>query len=363
MLPAGLTAKISMQQDQDSLAHTVFLTVNAAGEVISGRRCHSLIRVSQRLDYTEVQTFLDRGEVPERWLEKTPACLTMLAECVRKMRKYRELTEEFIELPIPEVRVICDEKKNQVIGIERRLPGESEQLIEECMLAANQFVGKEMPQRSVAGIYRVHPEPEAEKSIEFSEMMHTAFDLPAGDIANRKYCREFISSLPEDQNKTLILNMILRSMARASYAVRGDLHFALGKTFYAHFTSPIRRYTDLKVHQQLWALDSGQRTRGAGALEHIAEYCSDTEENIDAAFFTANDRLKVRILEEAREKDPGRKYECTVTRILNSGIQVELPEYALYAFVPNGCLRNRAADLRIGTVIPLRFDDLSFQTR
>ena len=349
-----------MQQGQDSLAHSVFLTVSPDGKILSGQRGHTLIKVAQRLDYDEVQNFLDTGMVPEHWLEKTPETLRTLAAAVSKMREFRAETEEFIDLPLPEVRVICDEKNNTVTGIEKRLPRQSEQLVEECMLAANQFVGREMPQKSVAGIYRVHPEPEAEKTIEFSDTMHEAFNLPAGDISDRSYCRKFIADLPDDANKNLILSMLLRSLSRASYSVKGDLHFALGKTFYAHFTSPIRRYTDLTVHQQLWQLDSSNRTRSSQALAGIAEYCSEAEENIDAACFAANDRLKLRIVEEEISRDPGKMFDCTVIRILNSGLQVELPEYALTAFVNYSDLRKTASMFRLGQQVSIRGDRLNF---
>ncbi len=360
MLPAGLTAKISMQENQDSLAHTVFLKVDSDGKVLSGTREHTLVKVDQRLDYDEVQEFLDNGTVGEKWLEKTPETLTLLAKVVRQMRRYREKTEEFIELALPEVRVICDEKSNTVTGIDRKMSRESEQLVEECMLAANQFIGLLMPQKQLAGIYRVHPEPDMEKTMEFSNVMHEAFNYNVGDISDRKCCREFIASLPDDAAKNLILGMILRSFARASYSVKGDIHFALGKTFYAHFTSPIRRYTDLTVHQQLWQLDLEQRTKSASVLESVARHCSEIEERIDGACFAANDRLKLRMVQEMIEREPARKFECVIIKMLNSGVQVELPEFALTAFVAREDMPHSEGRVNIGTVLKLRSDALRF---
>ena len=363
MLPANLTAKISMQQGADSLAHSVFLKIDADGRVVSGERRHTLVKVAQRLDYDEVQNFLDNGVVPEHWQKKTVETLPVLAKVIRQMRKYREQSEEFIDLPLPEVRVICDEKNNTVSGIEKRFSREAEQLVEECMLAANQFVGKELPQRSVSGIYRVHPEPDPEKTAEFSDTMSEAFKLSVGDISNRRCCREFIASLPETPVKPLILGLLLRSMSRASYSIKGDIHFALGKTFYAHFTSPIRRYTDLTVHQQLWNLDLNQRTRSAGALERIAEYCSDMEETIDGACFAANDRLKIRIVEQELAADPGKRFECTVSRVLNYGFQVELPEYGLFAYIDGGDWGKPVSLLHIGETVTVRGHWLKFQNK
>ena len=363
MLPAGLTAKISMQQGQDSLAHSVFLTVDKDGKVLSGKRLHTTVKVAKRLDYDEVQRFLDHNEINPQWDEKIPETLRILAQVVGKMREFREKTEEFIELPLPEVRVICDEKQNIVTGIEKRFSRQSEQLVEECMLAANQFVGRELPQKSVSGIYRVHPEPEPEKIMEFTDLLQEAFHLAPGDISNRTNCRNFIDSLPDDETRPLILGMLLRSLPRASYSTRGDLHFALGKTFYAHFTSPIRRYTDLTVHQQLWNCDLNQRTRPASSLESVAAYASEMEENIDAACFTANDRLKIRIVEELMAKDPGKKFHCLITRILNYGILVELPEYAITAAISDGDLKMPLSAMRIGETLEVRGTILNFQNK
>ncbi len=361
MLPAGLTAKISMQQDQDSLAHSVFLTIDKDGKVLAGERKHTIIKVAQRLDYDEVQEFLDNAAAKDHWLEKTAPTVRLLANAVTQMRKFREETEEFIELPLPEVRVVCDEKTNTVTGIEKRFSRLSEQLVEECMLAANQFVGKEMPQKSIAGIYRIHPEPDMEKTMEFADMMSSAFNLNPGDIANRRCCREFVASLPDDEVKPLILSMLLRSLARASYSTRGELHYALGKTFYAHFTSPIRRYTDLTVHQQLWNFDLNQRTRSAAALEKTAAYASEIEEQIDSACFTANERLKIRIVMQELEKNPGKKFDCMITRVLNYGLQVELSGYAVNAYVDEDDLKMPLNTLKIGMTIELRGDRLQFQ--
>jgi ribonuclease R len=360
MLPAGLTAKISMQAGCDSLAHSVFLKVDKDGHVLGGERKHTIIKVAQRLDYDEVQNFMDNGTTPGHWLEDTVKTLPVMAQVIRQMRKFREESEKFIDLPLPEVRVVCDEKSNTVTGIEKRFSRESEQLVEECMLAANQFVGRQLPEKSVAGIYRIHPEPEEEKTMEFSDWVTDNFKIPCGNIADRSYCREFIANLPDDECKPLILGMLLRSMMRASYAVKGELHYALGKTFYAHFTSPIRRYTDLTVHQQLWNFDLNQRTRSASALESVAQYASDMEEQCDAACAAANERLKVRIIEDELKRDPAKTFHCTVTRILNSGIQVELPQYALYAYIDSDYIKQPLSTLSIGMSIEMRGDRLRF---
>ena len=371
MLPPALTAKISMRQDADSLAHSVFLTVSSAGEVLKSVRRHTLVRVTRRLNYDEVQKFLDDGTEDPAWRPGAAAALRELAAATRAMRKFRSEHERFIDLPLPEIRVLCDEAANRIVGLERRISRESEQLVEECMLAANQAVGLEMPRAGIAGIYRVHPAPEPEKTMEFSDMMHENFHLSVGDISDRGTCREFIAALPDDGRKEVILNLLLRSLARASYSVRGEIHFALGKTFYAHFTSPIRRYPDLTVHQQLWNFDRRTRTRSGGTLESIAAWAGEQEENIDAACFAAADRLKLRLLEEELTSRADRLYDGIVTKITSGGLQVEVAEFGIYGFVERERLPRRRrdgfrsgdprdSDWKIGDYICLRLSRIDF---
>ncbi|MDR0932255.1 MAG: RNB domain-containing ribonuclease, partial [Victivallales bacterium] len=144
MLPKVLTAKISLQAGVDSQAHTVFLTLEkATGKVVSFRRCHTLIRVDHRLNYEEVQTFLDHDKAPEDWSDGLKNELRLLLDVTRKMRQYRRTTEGFIEMDLPEIRVLCSESDNKILGLAAKIPRESEQLVEECMLAANSAVGIE----------------------------------------------------------------------------------------------------------------------------------------------------------------------------------------------------------------------------
>ena len=374
MLPAGLTAKISLQAGQRSLAHSVFLTVDpATGEVISGVRKHTLISVDHRLDYDTVQRFHDRGTIPENWDKKLRAKVREMLDLTQKMRRYREENEKFIDLPLPEIRVLCDEKSNLIEGLKVKFSREAENMVEECMLAANQFVGAEMLEKSIAAIYRTHAIPDPEKTEEFAETMRDDFKLPVGDISNREVCRNFIASLPDDPRKNVILSLLLRAMPRAVYQVKPEIHFALGKSRYCHFTSPIRRCTDLIVHQQLWNHDSAIRTRSSRTIEKAALWCTEQEEIIDSAGFAAGDRLKLRYLEEEFSRDAARIYEGIIIRVLNAGFQVDIAELGIYGFVRKERMRgnfrhrirrfeeeNSRISCQVGNYIYLRLDSIDF---
>ena len=340
MLPPALTAKISLKAGKPSLAHSHFFLIDGkSGAILQSRREHTIVTISRRLDYEEVQRFHDTGKAPEEWSKDERESVGKLLELSKLMRRRRFEDEQFIELPLPEIRVLCDEKTNKIEGLEKRFSREADNLVEEFMLAANSAVGDELVNSGVAGLFRVHPEPEPEKSMEFSDLMEDAFHLHPGNIADRKGCNAFISSLPDDPRRPVILSHLLRSLPRASYAAKPELHFALGKLRYCHFTSPIRRYPDLLVHQQLWNFDCRKRTRSSSRLEREAERCSLLEENCDNAYYAANDRLKLRYLEEQLEAGAANMYEGVVVKVLNSGLQVDIGELGLYGFVPMEQLR------------------------
>ncbi|MCQ2380125.1 MAG: ribonuclease R [Victivallaceae bacterium] len=355
MLPSSLTAKISMGEGRDSLAHSVFLDVEkATGKVLASRREHSLIRVAKRLDYTEVRKVVEGAEPPPTWSPEVADAVARLLDITRAMRRWRRRTEEFIDLPVPEVRVMCEEGANVISGFENKVSTESEQLVEECMLAANSAVGDELVNRGVAGRFRIHPDPEPDRTMEFCSAMEEEFGLHPGNVANRSDCNRFIASISDDPRRDAVLGMLLRTMPRASYDAECRMHFALGKRRYSHFTSPIRRYTDLTVHQQLWNLDRGVRTRDKHRMDAIAVLCTDMEERCDGASRAAGDRLKLRYFQQALEE--GRRLVCdgVVIKELAAGLLVEIPEYGVTGFVPrsetfsgfNG--RGEQIDLRPG---------------
>jgi ribonuclease R len=339
MLPPALTARISLQQNQKSLAHSVYLTVEKnSGKILSARRIHTVIEVDHRLNYEEVQEFFDRGNAPAPWDDSLKNALKQLLDVTRAMRKYRKETEDFIDLALPEIRILCDEKSNELLGLSAKSSRESEAVVEECMLAANSAVGTELGEKGIAGLYRVHPAPEADKIAEFSDMVRESFGIVPGDLTDRKAVNKFIAELPDTPRRPVILNLLLRSMPRAGYLEKPALHFGLGKGRYSHFTSPIRRYTDLTIHQQLWNYDLKERTRAVNTMAKVAERCSELEENNDAAYFAASDRLKLRYLQELLEKGGENFYEGIIAKVTSAGLQVDIFGLGLYGFVPRDYL-------------------------
>jgi ribonuclease R len=341
MLPKSLTAKISLQPGEPCPAHTVMMTIHKiSGRILKAERCHSYIKITKRLSFQQVQKYIDTGDKGD-WDETFCNSMDELIALYKNMRQYRKKTDKFLEMAIPEIRVICNEETNEITGMVRKEQREADQLIEEFMLAANTEVAKEMVAKSIPGIYRVHPEPELEKLDEFGNFCIASFDMYPGDLSNRANCNKFLESIPDGPNKPIILSAFLRSLQRAYYLENSELHFGLGKGRYSHFTSPIRRYPDLAVHQQLWSADTNARLKSKKTMAKISAECTEKEQNNDEAWYAANDRMKLRYMEQQLEANPEEMHEGVVARITSAGMLADIPKMGVYGFIPLEQLNGR----------------------
>lgn len=359
MLPKGLTRAVSLSPKQLSRCNTVMITVDAVtGKILNSRRCHSLVKIAARLNFDEVQEFID-GTTPEHWDAELMDNMRRLLDLTRKMRKFRKHSEKFLDLATTEIRVLCNDATKEILGLKEEIQTESDQLVEECMLAANVEVAKELITKGIPGIFRVHPEPDPAKIAEFTVFMEEAFGITPGDLSSRAACNHFLSNLADDHRKPVIIDAFLRSLMRAYYYEKPALHFGLGKGRYCHFTSPIRRYPDLVVHQQLWALDfAGQaglpgKKRSKEEITSIAAECSAKEVVNDEAYYAANDRLKLYYLKQQMFKAELGCQEGIIRKLSSAGLLVDIPDLGLIGFVPveylGGHFRKRS-----GKLVPIR---------
>jgi ribonuclease R len=334
MIPKTLTRTASLTAEAPSPAHTVLITVEeATGKVLRSRRCFSTIKVNARLTFEQVQAAID-GNPPDDWDDELKENVAKVAKLTRTMRAFRKKTEQFIELATTEIRVICNDETKEVEGLKIKHQTEADMLVEECMLAANVEVAKEMNSRKIPGLYRIHPEPDEEKLLEFSTFVNSTFGLTTGDLSSRTACNHFLTNLPDDHIKPVIIDAFLRSMMRATYLEEPALHYGLGKGNYSHFTSPIRRYPDLIVHQQLRAADSGGKLRSFEQIAKFAKSCSEKEIVIDQAYYAANDRLKLHYIKQKMFDGELSLLEGVIRNLTSAGLMVDIAAMGISGFVP-----------------------------
>jgi ribonuclease R len=327
MLPERLSNGVcSLNPHVDRLTHSVFLQFDRNGRVRQTRFARTVIRSAHRLTYKQAFVILKssaRDELSERlhtaW---------KLAALLRKKR----FEHGSLDLDMPEVKVVVD-KKGKPIRFERVENDESHQLIEEFMLAANEAVARELKNRGIPTIYRVHENPEAERLGELREFV-LAHGIRVGDLTHRGEVQKLLAAIRGTAEEHPLKIALLKSLKRARYATTPLGHYGLAKVNYAHFTSPIRRYADLEVHRALADRDISRRSsRASSQLSAIADHISDTERNAAEAEIDAVKMKKLEFFElQLQARDP-QVFDAVVIDVRNYGILVELPEILLTGLI------------------------------
>ena len=243
------------------------------------------------------------------------------------------------DLEMPEIKIFCDEQ-GYAQKIVRRENDESHQLVEEFMLAANEAVARELFEFHIPFISRVHDDPEEEKLLDLREYLEP-FGIFCGDLTRRREIVKTLAAISSHPQSYILKTQFLKSLKRAVYRASPDGHFGLMKHYYAHFTSPIRRYADFTVHRALnfymqkMKLATAPKGRmsmdSQAALEGIANHISKTEQNSTDA---ERESKKVKLLEFFERKiGTHETFEAVVTAMSSHGFFVELTESMAYGFV------------------------------
>ncbi|MFA6723040.1 MAG: ribonuclease R family protein [Lentisphaeria bacterium] len=333
MLPAALSNDLcSLREGLPRAAHSLFMRISLQnGKVISFERKRTTIKVNKRLCYDDLMRLF---EAEKSGLEpEIKKMLLKLRSVAAKLRAHRQKNELFLPMEMPEIRVLCSEQPSKIIGLQKTEHDESHALIEEFMLAANQCIAEELRRKKIPALFRNHAEPEADSMLEFSVQVAQICGRKFKRFGSRKQLVAFLKDLAKHPMRELLQMAFLRHLPRANYGAAGSGHFGLGKSDYCHFTSPIRRYPDLLIHQQLLALDRKESLRGAQDMLTLAETLSALEENCDQASFAAADRMKLRFLLKQKEDYPMLRLRGYIIRSAKSGLSVYLPDYSLMGFV------------------------------
>ncbi|MDT8388973.1 MAG: ribonuclease R [Lentisphaeria bacterium] len=339
MLPKPLAADLcSLKEGAPRPAHSVFLDIDRqSGEILSTRRARALIHVSKRLNFSEVEAFL-AGRKNPGWGDDVAAAVKELGRLSHLLRQIRQRKEAFLDLATTEVRVLYSDDPPAVTGFQESRPNPAHQLVEEFMLAANVAVAKELIREKIPGLFRVHGTPKSKDVDDFRAWVRSALRLKAGKLDSRGSVNAFLHEITDHPAAQIIFNGFLRTLPRAVYAAACSEHFGLGKDQYTHFTSPIRRYADLTVHQQLWRKDLGEELLSQEECEARAKEVTAIEAINDEAYFAALDRVKIRYLNQRRGAGEKVVFQAVISRATPDGLALFIPELGLMGFAPKTLL-------------------------
>ena len=327
MLPERLSNGVcSLRPDVNRLTHSVFLEFAKDGRTKSCRFGRTVIRSARRLTYREAYALLKapaKDQLGER--------LHVAWELASFLRKKR-FEQGSLDLDFPEVKVRLD-AEGKPIAMERIENDESHQLIEEFMLAANEAVARELKNRLIPTVYRVHEDPDPEKLAEYRDLI-LSYGYKVGDLTNRRELQRLLASLGGKAEEQALKIGLLKSLKRARYAPQPLGHFGLAKTNYTHFTSPIRRYADLVVHRGLGELDQARRSRmDMGQIAGIAEHISITERVAAEAEIDSVKMKKLEFFQRQLEARDPQVFRAVILDIKNYGLLVELPDVLITGLV------------------------------
>jgi ribonuclease R len=201
------------------------------------------------------------------------------------------------------------------------------------MLAANEAVARELKNRLVPTIYRVHENPEPDRLAEYRELA-LSYGYKAGDLTQRTELQRLLASLRGKPEEQALKIGLLKSLKRARYAIQPLGHYGLAKVNYTHFTSPIRRYADLVVHRALAELNQGRKSRiDVGQLSSAAEHISTTERVAADAEIESVKLKKLEFFQRQLDAKDPQIFRASVIDVKNFGLLIELPDVLLTGLV------------------------------
>jgi ribonuclease R len=322
MLPEALSNELcSLKPNADRLTKCVEFLVSDDGRVLKTRFYPAMIHSHRRFAYREVLAILKRK--PDDRIEQMLHDANALAQRIRSLR----FKAGSLDLDFPEMKIRLDER-GCISSIERVENDISHQLIEECMLLANEAVAGRLMSQNVKAIYRVHEEPDERRLQEYREEV-LSHHVPCGNLNKWQEVQKLLNKLGTIPIGGALKIGFLRSLMRARYAVEPLGHYGLAKVKYTHFTSPIRRYADLVVHRALF-----QKSHGAvHSLKETADHISDTERNSADAERDSKDVKLYAFLKAQLQAQKPTPYPALVIDVRNFGFFVDVPGLAMSGLV------------------------------
>ena len=351
MLPKALSNGIcSLNENELRLAFSCLMRLDKDGNLTDYRFVKSIIRSRVKGVYAEINALLAGtadAEIKAKYadvIDHLPAMKELYGHRAR-LRKERGC----MDIESGEVKLILDEN-GRCIDVKKRTSGESESMIEEFMLLANQCAAHFARVKQIPFVYRVHEEPNAEKLERLHALLQACGinDHFAKEVPTPKELSAILEGVRGTPYEQIINTGMLRCMSKALYEEKPKGHYGLVLKDYAHFTSPIRRYPDLAIHRIMTDLLKGTEKetmilRYTDFAERASKQSSEREVVAMQIERKAEDCYKA----EYARRHLGECYEGTISGVTQRGLFIEL-DNGVEGFVPASSLTPSGTSLTEG---------------
>jgi len=349
MLPENLSNNLcSLIPNAKRLVLVCIMQISRNGNLLEFKFAKAVIKSCARLTYTEVTNYLENNstDLPNKSLiTNSLNTLYSLYNALIKARAKRGA----LDFDLQEVELIFNDKQviADIVALKR---GCAHRLIEECMLMANVAAANLLQKMQIPGLYRIHPEPDADKAdvlrnyLAKLNLTLIKNQKSKSKIPTPKDYQNILDEIKTRMDAHIIQIVLLRSLNQALYSVQPSPHFGLNFEFYTHFTSPIRRYPDLLVHRAISSLINSNNTSEfiipyadktkhypytQEELNQFAISCSHTERRADEATRDVINALKC----EYMSHKVGNTYCGIISAVTSFGVFVELNDILIEGLV------------------------------
>lgn len=371
MLPPALSnGACSLNAGEEKYTLSALMHLSKKGDLLSVDIRESVIRSRVRGVYSEVNDLFARAK-KSSYYEKYKdvyATLILMRRLYRLLEKKNEMRGAMtLDRPEPVILLGEDGMPTEIRIRER---GDAERLIEAFMLMANEAVAEKMTASKIPCVYRVHAAPSTEKAEELTTFLHNIeFDtsyIRKDAVTSKALCR-ILKEAKERGISEAVSYVVLRSMAKAEYSAKPEGHFGLSLPLYCHFTSPIRRLSDLAVHRILHRVlfEGESAVKYASYATRAAAAATEGELRALAAERRIEDLYKVLYMQDK----VGEEYDATVSSVTSFGIFAML-DNTIEGLIPLSTLpgvfvydektvtlRSRDAVYRLGDRIRVRLEE------
>ncbi len=354
MLPKELSNGIcSLNEGKDRFCLSVIMEINNQGEVVSSDVQKSVIKVTRRMNYSDVAILLKyakkekQEEAEIKDAKKAKERIKTLEKELEVVKKYKPFIKHFqrmeelahilknrrekqgsLNLDLPETKIVLDEN-GFAIDVKKYEITFANEIIEQFMLTANETIAERFYWIEAPFIYRVHEMPDQEKIDELNKFLfNLGYKIKANkDNIHPKAFAEVLDAIVGKPEERVVSTLLLRTLKVARYESQNKGHFGIASNYYCHFTSPIRRYPDLFIHRMIsYYLTQNYDVAEDWKEEYRAKATSFAEQSSERekiAQKVERDSVDIKKAEYMQDKI-GKEYEGIISSVTSFGMFVEL---------------------------------------